>query len=178
MKSVPGKLRRKIIEPVALIIFFGIVFGYMGYVMGAPNMFNTMMNTSYHLLLETVLYLMGITVLTGAFGRLLVEFGVIAILEKLLRPLMRPLYNLPGVAALGAVMTFVSDNPAIISLSKDARFSSYFRKYQLISLTNFGTAFGMGLVVVVFMIGRGYGTGAIVGLIGSVAGSIVSTRLM
>ena len=178
MKSVSGKMRRKIVEPVALIIFFGIVFGYMGYVMGAPNMFNTMMNTSYHLLLETVLYLMGITVLTGAFGRLLVEFGVIAILEKLLRPLMRPLYNLPGVAALGAVMTFVSDNPAIISLSKDARFSSYFRKYQLISLTNFGTAFGMGLVVVVFMIGRGYGTGAIVGLIGSVVGSIVSTRLM
>lgn len=146
--------------------------------MGTPNMFNTLMNTSYHLLLETVFYLMGITVLSGAFGRLLVEFGVIRLLEKLLRPLMKPLFNLPGVAALGAMMTFVSDNPAIISLSKDRRFNSYFKKYQLISLTNFGTAFGMGLVVVVFMISRGFATPAFVGLAGAFIGSIVSTRLM
>ena len=164
------KYRRTLVEPLSLIIVLIVVFGYMGHVMGVPNMFNTLMNTSYHLLLETVFYLMGITVLTGAFGRLLVEFGVIAIIEKLLRPFMKPLYNLPGVAALGAVMTFVSDNPAIISLSKDARFSSYFRKHQLISLTNFGTAFGMGLVVVVFMISRGYAMGAMVGLVGSLAG--------
>lgn len=172
------KYRRTLVEPLSLIIVLIVVFGYMGHVMGVPNMFNTLMNTSYHLLLETVFYLMGITVLTGAFGRLLVEFGVIAIIEKLLRPFMKPLYNLPGVAALGAVMTFVSDNPAIISLSKDARFSSYFRKHQLISLTNFGTAFGMGLVVVVFMISRGYAMGAMVGLVGSLAGSVVSTRIM
>lgn len=31
-------------------------------------------------------------------------------------------------------MSFLSDNPAIISLSKDKRFSKYFKKYQLISL--------------------------------------------
>lgn len=62
---------------------------------------------------------------------------------------MRPLFNLPGVASLGAVMTFLSDNPAIISLSRDKRFSQYFKKYQFISLTNFGTAFGMGLLVIV-----------------------------
>lgn len=154
------------------------IFGYLGSRMGVPNMFNTLMNTSYHLLMETVFYLMGITVLSGAFGRLLVEFGVIKLLEKLLRPLMKPLFNLPGVAALGAMMTFVSDNPAIISLSKDKRFSSYFKKFQLISLTNFGTAFGMGLVVLVFMISRGFGTAAFVGLGGAFVGSIVSTRLM
>ena len=178
MEIAKAKKMRGKIEPFVLLIVLGLVFGYLGVKMGAPNMFNTLMNTGYRLLVDTVFYLMGITVLTGAFGRLLVEFGVIGLLEKLLRPLMRPLYNLPGVAALGAVMTFVSDNPAIISLSKDARFSSYFRKYQLISLTNFGTAFGMGLVVVVFMMGRGFGTAAMVGLLGSVVGSIVSTRMM
>lgn len=141
-------------------------------------MLNTLMNTSYSLLIETVFYIMGITVLSGALGKLLIEFGVVRLIEVMLRPLMKPLYNLPGVAALGAVLTFLSDNPAIISLSKDSNFSKYFKKYQLISLTNFGTAFGMGLVVVVFMAGRGYATAAIVGLVGSVAGSIISTRLM
>lgn len=165
-------------EAVVFIAVLLAVFGYMGHVMGVPNMFNTLMNTSYHLLLETVFYLMGITVLSGAFGRLLVEFGVIQLLEKLLRPLMRPLFNLPGVAALGAMMTFVSDNPAIISLSKDKRFCQYFHKYQLISLTNFGTAFGMGLVVLVFMISRGFGVAALVGLVGAFIGAVISTRFM
>ena len=91
---------------------------------------------------------------------------------------MKPLFNLPGVAALGATMTFLSDNPAIISLSQDKRFSSYFKKYQFISLTNFGTAFGMGLLVMVFMVGQGYFVEPVVGLFGAFCGCIVSTRLM
>lgn len=168
---------RRMEAGVFLVVFFAI-FGTLGSIMGVPNMLNTLMNTSYSLLIETVFYIMGITVLSGALGRLLIEFGVVRLLEVVLRPLMKPLYNLPGVAALGGVLTFLSDNPAIISLSKDKNFSKYFKKYQLISLTNFGTAFGMGLVVIVFMAGRGYASAAIVGLVGSVAGSIVSTRLM
>lgn len=60
-------------------------------------------------------------------------------------------------------MTFLSDNPAIISLSQDKRFSSYFKKFQYISLTNFGTAFGMGLLVIVFMVGQGYYLAPLVG---------------
>ena len=58
---------------------------------------------------------------------------------------MKPLFNLPGVGALAGVLTFLSDNPAIISLANDKNFSKYFKNYQLVSLTNFGTAFGMGL---------------------------------
>ena len=162
---------------IFLLIFFGI-FGFIGSRMGMENMMNTIMRTAHDLLLYTVLYLMGITVLSGALGKLLVEFGVVRLLEKILRPLMKPLFNLPGVAALGAVLTFLSDNPAIISLANDKNFSSYFKKYQLISLTNFGTAFGMGLIVLAFMTGKGYGTGALIGLLGSVVGSIISTRLM
>ena len=75
-------------------------------------------------------------------------------------------------------MTFLSDNPAIISLAKDNNFARYFKKYQLVSLTNFGTAFGMGLVVIAFMTGKGFGGGALVGLFGAVIGSIISTRIM
>lgn len=169
--------RRSVEAIIFLLIFFGI-FGFIGSRMGMENMMNTIMRTAHDLLLYTVLYLMGITVLSGALGKLLVEFGVVRLLEKILRPLMKPLFNLPGVAALGAVLTFLSDNPAIISLANDKNFSSYFKKYQLISLTNFGTAFGMGLIVLAFMTGKGYGSGALIGLLGSVVGSIISTRLM
>ncbi len=146
--------------------------------MGATNMINTMMATSYDLLMKTVFYLMSVCVLTGAISKIFIEFGVVKLLEKCLRPLMRPLYNLPGVASLGAVLTFLSDNPAIMSLARDKRFASYFRKYQFISFCNFGTAFGMGLIVVVFMISKGWYWQPFVGIIGAACGGIVATRLM
>ena len=177
MKGMKFLTKRRIEAVVFLLVFFGF-FGFLGSKMGLPNMMNTIMQTAYSLLLETVFYIMAITVVSGALGNLLVEFGVVRLIEVVLRPLMKPLYNLPGVAALGGVMTFLSDNPAIISLSKDAHFARYFKKYQLISLTNFGTAFGMGLVVIMFMMGKGYLSAALVGLLGAVIGSIVSTRLM
>ena len=156
-------IKRRIEAGVFLILFFG-TFTFIGNRMGLPNMLNTIMQTSYRLLLDTVFYIMAITVLSGALGKLLTEFGVVRLLEVMLKPLMKPIFNLPGVAALGGLMTFLSDNPAIISLAKEKNFNRYFKKYQLISLTNFGTAFGMGLVVIIFMAG--------------IIGSIVSTRLM
>ena len=155
-----------------------LLFGYLGSKMGTANMLNTVMNTAHDLLLNTVFYLMAICVITGALGNVFVEFGVVKLLEKLLRPLMKPLFNLPGVASLGAVMTFLSDNPAIISLAKDKRFATYFKKFQLISLTNFGTAFGMGLLVIIFMVGQGYFVEPLIGLFGAIVGCIISTRLM
>lgn len=162
---------------ICLVVVFGI-FTYLGMKMGTPNMLNTIMRTAHDLLLNTVFYLMAICVITGAIGRIFVEFGVVDMLEKLLRPLMKPLFNLPGVASLGAILTFLSDNPAIISLAQDKRFSSYFKKYQLISLTNFGTAFGMGLLVIVFMVGQGFYAEPFIGFFGAICGCIVSTRLM
>ena len=160
-----------------LVIVFGL-FTFIGMQMGVPQMLNTIMKTAHDLLLNTCFYLMAICVITGAIGKIFVEFGVVKLLERLLRPLMRPLFNLQGVASLGAVMTLLSDNPAIISLSQDKRFSSYFKKYQYISLTNFGTAFGMGLLVIVFMVGQGFYAEPFIGLFGAFTGCIVSTRLM
>ena len=165
-------------EAILFLILFLAFFGLLAWKMTLPKMLNTFMQTAYHLLLETVFYIMAICVLMGAISKLLIEFGVVRLLENILRPLMKPLYNLPGVAALGAIMTFMSDNPAIITLAHDKNFNRYFKKYQLVSLTNFGTAFGMGLVVIAFMTGLGYGKGAVVGLVGAVVGSIISTRRM
>ena len=170
--------RRSLVEAIVFLTVLVAVFVPLAMKMGGSNMLKTIMATAHDLLLNTVFYLMGITVLTGALSKLMSEFGVVSLLERVLRPLMKPLYNLPGVAALGGVMTFLSDNPAIIALSKDKTFSSYFKKYQLISLTNFGTAFGMGFVVIITMVGYGEVKGALVGLFGAICGSVISTRLM
>ena len=172
------RIRRSTVEALVFLVVLVAVFVPLGMRMGSGNLLNTIMNTAHSLLLNTVFYLMGITVLTGALSKLMSEFGVVKLLERILRPLMKPLYNLPGVAALGALMTFLSDNPAIISFAKDKTFSSYFKKYQLLSLTNFGTAFGMGFVVIITMISFGQAGGAFVGLFGAFCGSIISTRLM
>ena len=163
---------------IPCLLIVGGLFTWIGSIMGTSNMLNTIMKTAHDLLLNTVFYLMAICVITGALSKIFVEFGVVTLLEKLLRPLMKPLFNLPGVASLGAVMTFLSDNPAIISLAQDKHFSSYFKKYQFISLTNFGTAFGMGLLVIVFMVGQGFYAEPFIGLFGAFCGCIVSTRLM
>lgn len=163
---------------VLCIVIIVLLFGYMGYVMGVTNMLNTIMNTAHDLLLNTVFYLMGMCVITGALGKILVEFGVVDLLQRLLRPVMKPLFNMPGVASLGAVLTFLSDNPAIIALSQDKGFARYFKKYQHVSLVNFGTAFGMGLLVIVFMIGQGYFAAPFIGFAGAICGCIIATRLM
>ncbi|MFO7880317.1 MAG: CD0519/CD1768 family membrane protein [Bacteroidota bacterium] len=171
-------IRNRTYEAFIFLIIFGLFFGGLGYKMGITNMLNTLMNTAWDLLMNTVFFIMGITVLSGALGKLMIEFGVVRLLEFVLKPLMKPLYHLPGVASLAALMTFFSDNPAIISLSNDKNFARYFRNYELISLTNFGTAFGMGLIVITFMTGLGFFWPAIIGLAGAVVGSVVSTRLM
>ncbi len=172
------KLDGRRVEAIIFLLVFVLFFGFLSMRMGTQNMLSTLMKTAYTLLLDTVFYIMAVTVLSGALGRLLIEFGVVRLLEGLFAPFMRPLFRLPGVASLGALMTFFSDNPAIISLASDRNFSSYFKKYELISLTNFGTAFGMGLVVITFMIGKGFALAAFVGLGGAVFGAMVSTRLM
>ena len=178
MKSKFRKIYDKIPGGILCLLIVFAIFAYMANKMGTPNMLNTIMNTAHDLLLNTVFYLMAICVITGAIGRIFVEFGVVNILEWFLRPLMKPLFNLPGVASLGAVLTFLSDNPAIISLVREEKFRGYFKKYQLISLTNFGTAFGMGLLVIVFMVGQGFYVEPFIGFFGAFVGCIVSTRLM
>ena len=132
MKNQGKGISRFIPSGIVCLAIVAGIFCYIGSIMGVSQMMNTIMKTAHDLLLNTCLYLMAICVLTGAIGKIFMEFGVVSLLEKLLRPLMRPVFNLPGVASLGAVMTFLSDNPAIITLSRDKRFSGYFKKYQFI----------------------------------------------
>lgn len=181
---MPEKRMKKAVslETFITILAFGALFGYLGNVMGVGNMFNTLMKTAHDLLLNTIFFIMAIAVLAGAFSALISEFGVVALINYIISPIMKPLYNLPGAASIGAITTFLSDNPAIISLANDKGFSKYFKNYQLPTLCNMGTAFGMGLIVWTFMGSQGNGTEyllpATLGVLGAVVGSIVSVRIM
>lgn len=172
------------IEGFIALGLFIVFFVVMGSRMGTVNMFNTIMRTGHDLLINTVFFIMAIAVIAGAIAGVLSEFGVIAIINKILSPLMKPLYDLPGASALGMVTTYLSDNPAIITLAEDTGFKRYFKKYQIPALTNLGTAFGMGLIVTTFMMaqkpnnGENFVIAALIGNIGAVLGSIISVRIM
>ena len=160
------------------------VFVLFGIPMGLSNMFSTLMNTAFDILVNTCLYIMAIAVLMGALSSLFTEFGVVNMLNKILSPLMKPIYGLPGAAALGIVTTYLSDNPAILSLADDKGFKSFFKRYQLPALTNIGTSFGMGLIVTTYMLGQEQAAGqslmpaVLIGNLAAILGSVVSTRIM
>ena len=183
--DLPEGIKKAVDKEV--FIFLGFFLGFfvlMGREMGITNMFNTLMNTAYALLLDTVFYIMAIAVLAGAISALFSEFGVISLLNKLLSGVIEFLYGLPGASAVGVFTTYLSDNPAILTLANDDNFRRYFKKYQLPALTNIGTSFGMGLIITTFLAGlkspsgEGFGLAVLIGNLGAIIGSIVSTRLM
>lgn len=168
---------------IEAFIFLGILlfgFSYVANIMGAGIMFKVIMNTAHDLLLNTVFLIMAMSVLAGALSSLLSEFGVISLINKIFAVFMRPLYGLPGASIAGAVATYLSDNPAIISFAKDKSFTKYFKKHEVPALCNLGTAFGMGLILTTFMISQGkeYVLPAIIGNIGAIIGSVISVRIM
>lgn len=182
MEAAEGKKRVKAVstETFVFLAVLLIVFGGIGRVMGVGLMFKTMMATAHDLLLQTVFLIMALAVLAGALSALLSEFGVIALINKIFAPIMKPVYGLPGASITGAVATYLSDNPAIISFAKDKSFTQYFKKYQTPALCNLGTAFGMGLIVTTFMMAQGdeFMLPALIGNLGAIIGSIISVRLM
>lgn len=179
-KSRIGYYGKAVICLVCFIAFFSI----FAIPMGLGNALNTLMNTAYELLTGTVFYIMAIAVIAGAVSGLLTEFGVVALLNKILSPLMRPLFGMPGASALGMVSTYLSDNPAILTLADDKKFRRFFKAYQIPALTNLGTAFGMGLIVTSFTLGMSGSLGsrvwvaAVCGNLGAIIGAVISTRLM
>ncbi len=176
--------KKSTLEAIICIVCIFAIFTGIGSKMGCINMINTIMQTAFSLLTDTVLYIMAIAVVVGGFAGIVTEFGVINLVNRVLSPLMKPLYGLPGASIVGILTTFLSDNPAILTLANDGNFKCHFKKYQLPALTNIGTAFGMGLIIITFMISTTASSGnscvipALIGFLGAVIGSIVSTRLM
>lgn len=177
---------KKVIGP-EVFVFLALLVGFFWLFtakMGVVNMLGTLMQTAFLLLKDTVLYITAIAVIAGGLSGLLQEFGVIALIDRCLSPLMRPLFGLPGAASIGALTTYLSDNPSILALAADPGYRRYFKKYQLPALTNLGTGFGMGAIITTFVLGlaaldgKAYGLPALIGNIGAVIGSLVSTRLM
>lgn len=171
-------------ETYFVLIFFVLAFLVFSVEMGVANFLGTTIETGYYLLINVALWIMGVAVLTGAMAGIFSEFGIIALFNKLLKPIVRLVYRLPGVAGIGALSAYLSDNPAVISLYREREFRKQFKDYQIPVLCNLGTSFGMGLVIAIaFMsLGQNYegnfflATG--VGVFASIIGSIVSVRLL
>lgn len=163
------------------IISFILLFGFIGYKMGFVNMIQTILNTSYDLLINVCFYIMAISVITGGLGELLFEFNVIEWVSKKLSRLMKPIYNLLGAAAWSILMCYLSDNPAVLTLAKNEGYKNYFKRNEFPAITNLGTSFGMGLIVTTTVMGMNINhsvLAAIVGNIGAILGSVVSVRIM
>jgi hypothetical protein len=181
-----NKLKKKAISLEAFVCLglLGGVCTAIAKIMGPVNMINTIMGTAHDLLINTVFFIMGVAVLAGALSSVLSEFGVIALINKILYFVIYPLYRLPGASALAVVTTYISDNPAVLGLAANKEFKKYFKNYQFTALTNLGTSFGMGFIVSAFMIAQGgllkvnLFKPVLIGNLGAVIGSIVSVNLM
>jgi uncharacterized membrane protein (Fun14 family) len=170
-------------ETIVSLAVVSAMFAVFAVRMGIANMFGTMMGTAHDLILNTVLFLMGVIIIAGAFTSLISEFGIVSIANRAVSPLMKPLFGLPGATSIGAVATYLSDNPAIMPLAADKGFLKYFKKWQVTTLVNLGTVFGMGLIVTTFMLAQSSETGrlgkaVLLGNVGAILGGIVSVRLM
>lgn len=175
---IKSKINKETYYAFLLIAIITLYVGFLSVNMGLPNFFSVIMNTAYSLLIDAALYILAISVVMGAFGNVLMEFGIVKLLNKVFAPLMKPLYNLPGASFLGIMTSYLSDNPAIIVLANDKKYIKFFKKEQVPCLCNLGTSFGMGLILTTYMIGQGFIIEPIIGNIGAIAGSVVSVRLM
>ena len=131
----PARARRRK-TAVAVICLLSIVafFAIFAIPMGLSNAINTLMKTAFDLLINTVFYIMALAVIAGALSELMTVFGVVDLINRVLSPLMRPLFGMPGASALGIVTTYLSDNPAVLTLANDAKFRRFFKAHQVPAL--------------------------------------------
>ena len=171
------------IESFIFIALFIGVFGVIGRKMGGINLVNTIINTSFDLLINTALYIMSVAVIAGALSEVLTEFGVVSLANHLLSPIMEPIFGLPGASAIAVMTTYLSDNPAILTFANNKEIRRYFKRYQLPAVTNIGTAFGMGLIVTAAVAGmapegESFLGAVAIGNLAAIIGGLISTRLM
>ena len=171
-------------ETYVVLGVFIAVFAVFSIEMGLANFLGTAINTGYYLLINIAFWIMGVAVLTGAVAGVFSEFGVVALFNVVLGPFVKWIYRLPGVAGIGAVSAYLSDNPAVISLYKEREFRKQFKDYQIPVLCNLGTSFGMGLVIAITFISLGqnfegnFFLAVGIGVLASIVGSIVSVRML
>ena len=79
-------LIKKIVDKEVFIFLFVFVgfFVVLGNEMGVANMFNTLMNTAYQLLLDTVFYIMAIAVLAGAISALFCALALFGVMGRMI----------------------------------------------------------------------------------------------
>ena len=163
---------------------FGIILlaalVYLCVTMGVSNFAACLMATAFDLLINTCFYIMAIAVIMGTLGALFTEFGITALINKVLSPLMKPLFGVPGCFSLAAVACFLSDCPAGIPFVNDPGFARYIKRYQAVAVNNIGYCFGMNLIVSTYFLAKGeeFIPAVIIGNIACLIGGIVAVRIM
>lgn len=164
---------------VFLIVLLGSCI-FLGTRMGISNFASTLLATAFDLLINTCFYIMAITVMMGAIAALFTEFGITALINKLLSPLMKPLFGLPGCFSLSSVVCFLSDCPAVIPFVNDPGFARYIKQYHAAASICLGSTFGMNLIVSTFFLGKGpeFIPAVIIGNLACIVGGIIAVRIM
>jgi len=175
-------IRKDVTKGTFICLAFVVLLGvYFGSTMGVGIMFSVIMKTAHDLLLNTAFYIMAIAVVAGALSFVFSEFGVTALINKVLSPVMRPIFGLPGASALGAVTAYFSDNPVIVPIAKDPAYAKYFKKYEWATMVNFGTTFGMGIIItggILGIQGGKFSISVLLGTIFAIIGDVFAVRLL
>src|SRR5699024_6256213 len=84
----------------------------------------------------------------GGLVSLVTEFGLLEFIGTLMEPFMRPLYNLPGTAAVDAVTSFVSSSSVAVYITNKLYLDKHYTKREASNISvNFSVA-SLGLFVV------------------------------
>ena len=81
-------------ETFVVLAAFILLFGYLGYVMGFDKVFSIAMKTGFDVLINTSFYIMAVAILAGACAGLMSEFGIIALINRIISPIMRPPFRI------------------------------------------------------------------------------------
>lgn len=171
-------------EVSAETFVFGAIFLaaliYMCMTMGVSNFASCLIATAFDLLINTCFNIMALAVIMGTMASLFTEFGITALINRILSPLMRPLFGMPGCFSLVAVSCYLSDCPAGIPYANDAGFARYIKRYHAVAVNNLGFTFGMNLIVSSYFLAKGeeFIPAVIIGNVCCMIGGIAAVRLM
>lgn len=136
--SIPLLLLRLLGVPLAIMYFFRI---------GPAVLLQDGVAT---LLWNTLVFSVGVIIPIGAaFLGLFVRYGFLEFVGTLMRPIMRPLFKLPGRAALDSITSWVGSYSVGLYLTRRLTLDGYYNKREAYTIVTCFSTVSMGFVAVV-----------------------------
>lgn len=96
-----------------------------------------------------VLGVLGIIIVGALFMPFLLNYGILEIIGALLEPLMRPLFKVPGKAALDAVASFVSSSSLGVLITNRLWRKNVYTEKEMVSIMTGFSAVSIGFAYLV-----------------------------